>query len=59
MNKPEELKNKVLRHEIVHAFFHESGCSEWTNDENLVEWIAIQVPKMAKAMKEAGAISDD
>ena len=52
-------ENKVLRHEIVHAFMYESGldvCSEWGRDETLVDWIALQIPKMVKAMDEAGAL---
>lgn len=49
-------KIKVLRHEIVHAFLTESGLrdnSQWASDEELVDWIAYQIPKMVKAMKEA------
>lgn len=48
-------ENKVLRHEIVHAFMYESGldiCSEWGRDETLVDFIALQIPKMAKVMNE-------
>lgn len=47
-------KNKVLRHEIIHAFLHESGLDsncEWINEE-FVDWLAIQIPKIAKVMKE-------
>ena len=59
----DEYKKKVLRHEIVHAFFYESGL--WNNsgtseafgqDETITDWIAIQSPKMFKAFKEAGCI---
>lgn len=55
----EEFKKKVLRHEIIHAFFGESGlrsCSEYVEDEELVDWIAIQFPKMLKAFNEVGAL---
>lgn len=55
----EEFKKKVLRHEIIHAFFGESGlrsCSEYAEDEELVDWIAIQFPKMLKAFNEVGAL---
>jgi len=41
--------NKVLRHEIIHAFLYESGlpvCCEWANNEMIVDWIAIQSPKI-------------
>lgn len=52
-------EDKVLRHEIVHAFMYESGldvCNEWGRDETLVDYIALQIPKMVKVMKEAGAL---
>ena len=38
-------KKKVLRHELVHAFIHESGLAEncdWARNEELTDWIAIQ-----------------
>lgn len=55
----EEFKKKVLRHEIIHAFFGESGlrsCSEYAEDEELVDWIAIQFPKILKAFEQVGAL---
>ena len=52
----EEFMAKVKRHEIVHAFFFESGMSDWHKDETLVDWIAIQIPKMIKAFQEVGAV---
>lgn len=57
----EWYQKKVLRHEIIHAFLFESGldCC-WTHgnghDETYVDWIAMQYPKIAKAIQEAGAI---
>lgn len=54
-------QNKVLRHEIVHAFLYESGvwqnslgCDSWANNEEMVDWISIQEPKLHKAFEEAG-----
>lgn len=50
---------KVLRHEIVHAFLFESGLAEnsmWAQNEELVDWIAMQGPKIVKAWQEVGAI---
>lgn len=54
-------QNKVLRHEIVHAFLYESGvwqnslsCESWAKNEEMVDWISIQEPKLHKAFKEAG-----
>lgn len=55
---------KILRHEIVHAFLHQSGLSEnacvyfsaWSINEEMVDWFAIQGAKIYKAWKEAGAL---
>lgn len=47
---------QVLRHEIVHAFLHESGLdsnTDWARNEEIVDWIAIQFPKLKKTFKEA------
>ncbi len=54
----EQLRREVVRHEIVHAFFFESGMSDWAEDETIVEWIAVMLPKLAAAMREAGAMPD-
>lgn len=49
-------RNQVLRHEIIHAFLFESGleaeCS-W-NTEEMVDWLAIQFDKIAKAFSDCG-----
>lgn len=55
----EAVSRKVLRHEIIHAFLSESGLAEnsyWAQNEELVDWIAIQGPKIYKAWQEAGAV---
>lgn len=63
-NEPEESveaqKRETMRHEIVHAFLSESGlsCSSspadaWARNEEMVDWIAIQGPKICKAWMEA------
>lgn len=57
-------QKETLRHEIVHAFFSESGLGDssnaldcaWAKNEELVDWIAIQGPKIWKAWQEAGAV---
>ena len=54
----EHFKRDVLLHEIVHAFFHESGMSEWCEDEALVDWVALMLPKLVKAAQDAGALSE-
>ena len=52
-------RKKNIRHELVHAFLFECGLAEnstWAQNEELVDWIAIQGPKIWKAWQEAGAI---
>lgn len=47
--------NKVLRHEIIHAFLGESGLrsnSDWSENEEMVDWFAIQFPKILKVFEE-------
>ena len=51
--------NKVNRHEIIHAFLFESGLAEnstWAQNEEMVDFFAIQIPKMYKAFKKANAL---
>lgn len=50
------VRKKVIRHEIIHAFFIESGMREWCDDENLVDFIAYQLPKMVAVMNKIGAL---
>lgn len=63
----EEVKirqKETLRHEIVHAFFRESGLSDssftvegaWAKNEEMVDWFALQGPKIYKAWKKVDAI---
>lgn len=63
MNKEEReiYRKKVLRHEIIHAFLNESGLSDssnsaiggWAKNEEMVDWIALQFPKLMKAFGKA------
>lgn len=51
--------NKVKRHEIIHAFLFESGLaenSEWAQNEEMVDFFAIQFPKLLEAFKAADAL---
>lgn len=47
----------VIRHEIIHAFFHESGLDTSFLPPNLTEiitdWIALQFPKMYQTFEQA------
>lgn len=55
---------ECLRHEIIHAFLHESGLGDntfikdeaWATNEEIVDWIAIQFPKILEAFRKAGCI---
>lgn len=59
-----ECEKQTVRHEIVHAFLYESGLQEsshgielgWAVDEEIVDWMAKQIPKICKAFEEAGAL---
>ena len=42
----ESFRRKVLRHELVHAFLYESGMTQLARNEEVVDWFAIQAPKL-------------
>lgn len=50
-----EIVKQTMRHEVIHAFFAESGlrgstnnvCA-WATNEEMVDWFAIQYPKIKK-----------
>lgn len=59
--KAQEIyRKKTLRHEIMHAFLNESGLSDssnrfdgaWAKNEEMVDWLAIQAPKIFFAFKK-------
>ena len=60
----EAAQRETLRHEIVHAFFNESGLASssfgiegpWAKNEEMVDWIALQGPKIYKVWEDAGAL---
>ncbi len=58
-----EYTREILRHEIIHAFLFESGLGyntekarHWAMNEEMVDFFALQFPKIMKAMKKAGAL---
>lgn len=53
----DDFKRVLRRHELIHAFLYESGMREWSEDEALVDWLAIQWPKMQKAFGQVGAVA--
>lgn len=65
----EERKKYIksnLRHEITHAFLNESGLSNdahtynhsWAKNEEMVDWFAIQSPKIYKVFKELDILEE-
>lgn len=59
----DELMRRQLRHEIIHAFLAESGLQsnyehykQFGHEETIVDWVAIQFPKMIKAFQSVNAI---
>jgi len=52
-------QKQVVRHEIIHAFLLESGldsnsneAESWATNEEMVDWFAIQSPKIFKVFNE-------
>ena len=53
------VQKKTIRHEIIHAFLAESGlrnCSSWAEDEEMVDWWACQIPKIAQVLDIYGVL---
>lgn len=55
----ESYQKQVVRHEIIHAFLLESGldsnsnsAGSWAANEEMVDWFAIQSPKIFKVFSE-------
>lgn len=53
-------QRKVIRHELVHAFLFESGLSvnSWADNEEIVDWIAIQFPKLQAGFNAVNALKE-
>lgn len=60
----EAVFKQIMRHELTHAFLNESGLSYssmqyssgWAKNEEMVDWIAIQSPKMFELFKKCGCL---
>lgn len=60
----ERCDRDTLRHEIIHAYLSESGLSanashcygSWAENEEMVDWFAIQSPKIYQTFKEVGCL---
>lgn len=54
----------ILRHEIIHAFLNESGLQDsasvfnaaWVKNEEMVDWMSLQLPKIVEACKAVDAM---
>ena len=60
-----EIMKTSLRHEIIHAMLYESGLhvnsglvleNGWAMNEEMVDWIAIQAPKLYDCFEKARCI---
>ena len=59
-------EKETIRHELVHAFLNESGLKEstgvsnngWATFEEMVDWIALQAPKMYALFKELDLLEE-
>lgn len=61
----QKFENRILRHEIVHAFLSECGldnnsnqCDAWAANEEMTDWFAAMGERIYKAWKEAGALDE-
>jgi len=56
--------SKTIRHEIIHAYLYESGLwrgtlnadISWSMNEEMVDWLSIQMPKIFQTFKELKVI---
>lgn len=57
-------EKETMRHELIHAFLNESGLAQnslaldggWAKNEEMVDWFAIQFPKLIEAFKAADCL---
>lgn len=57
-------EKETLRHELIHAFLFQSGLDAgtlqysgpWARNEEMIDWFAMQGPKIIKAWQEADAL---
>lgn len=61
----EEREKRTIRHELLHAFLNESGLIgntfasssiPWSQNEEMIDWMAIQFPKIHKVYEEIGCL---
>ena len=54
-------RNTTIRHEVIHAFLYESGlwgnslgAGSWAMNEEMVDWVAHQFPKILDVYRKLG-----
>ena len=60
----QRTEKTTIRHELIHAFLNESGLQwnsfapdgAWAKNEEMVDWFAVQMPKLLKAFKAADCL---
>lgn len=58
LGKLEDFMQKVIRHEVVHAFMFESGLGDsfehkdYGQEETIVDWFAFQMEKIINVVKD-------
>lgn len=59
----ETKESETVRHELIHAFLNESGLQwnsnsvdAWAKNEEMVDWFAIQSPKIYKIFNVLGVL---
>ena len=55
----DSFKRESIRHELLHAFLYESGLYQntWAGNEEIVDFFAIQFPKIAKLFSECCVVA--
>lgn len=60
-----EFERIAMRHEILHAFLYQSGLDTssfisencgWARNEEMIDWFAMQAPKIVEAYRAAGCL---
>lgn len=59
-----KCEDNTLRHEVIHAFLNESGLAwnsfpqekAWAKNEEMVDWFAIQFPRILEVYRKLGCI---
>ena len=63
-NNRKEYRDNTIRHEIIHSFLSAAGLQScagtyngaWSFNEEMIDWMAIMLPRIVKACYDAGCI---